>query len=126
MKYLLIALRLIPSIILLQTLFFKFSGHSDSVALFSLLGVEPYGRIGLGIIELIVAIMLIVPKTSINGSLANVVLMIGAIFTHLFKIGIVFRDDKGVLFAMAITSFVCSALFLFLFLTKRKPFSTYS
>ena len=114
MKYVSIALRIIPAIIILQTLYFKFSAHQDSVALFSELGVEPYGRIGLGILELITAIMLIVPKTSQMGALASVGLMIGAIFTHLFIIGVVFQDDGGALFAMAVITFVCSAIFLFL------------
>ena len=114
------ALRIVPAIILLQTLWFKFSGHPVSVALFSQLGVDPYGRVGVGILELIIAVMLLVPKTSLMGALATVILMIGAILTHLFMIGLEFRNDGGSLFTMAVITFACSALFLFL--NRRKLF----
>jgi len=37
-------LRVVIAIIYVQTLYFKFSGHPDSVYIFSKLGLEPYGR----------------------------------------------------------------------------------
>ena len=46
------ALRLIVAVILLQTLFFKFSAAKESVYIFSTLGMEPWGRIGSGVFEL--------------------------------------------------------------------------
>ena len=57
-----LVLRLTVAIVLLQTLYFKFTAHPDSVYIFSELGVEPWGRIGLGIVELIVAILILYPK----------------------------------------------------------------
>lgn len=56
-------LRLIVAVILLQTLYFKFGGHAEAVHIFSTLGVEPWGRIGLGCVELFVALTLLIPKT---------------------------------------------------------------
>ncbi|MEB2777933.1 DoxX family protein [Algoriphagus sp. D3-2-R+10] len=99
-------LRLLASGILLQTLYFKFGAHPDSVALFSQLGVEPIGRIGLGIAELITAILIVVPKTTAVGAITGVFLMLGAIFSHVFIIGIEFRGDGGALFSLAITCFL--------------------
>ena len=62
-------LRFVVAFILVQTLYFKFSAHPDSVHIFSTLGLEPYGRIGIGILELIAAILLFIPKTVWMGAL---------------------------------------------------------
>jgi uncharacterized membrane protein YphA (DoxX/SURF4 family) len=95
------ALRIVAAIILLQTLYFKFTGQPESVELFSKLGVEPWGRIGTGIIELIASVLLLVPGTAIIGAILGVGLMLGAIFSHLLVIGIVSNGDGGVLFMLA-------------------------
>jgi uncharacterized membrane protein YphA (DoxX/SURF4 family) len=95
------ALRLVAAIILLQTLYFKFTGQPESVELFSKLGVEPWGRIGTGVIELIASILLLIPATVIFGALLGVGLMLGAIFSHLLVIGIVSNADGGLLFMLA-------------------------
>lgn len=106
-------LRILVSVILLQTLYFKFSGHPESVALFTKLGVEPWGRIALGSIELVVGIALLIPKTSFIGSFFSSGILAGAIGTHLLVIGIVSNNDGGALFGMAVTGFLLSsALFL--------------
>lgn len=120
-KYLPLALRLIAAIILLQTLYFKFSAHPDSVALFTQLGLEPHGRIGIGIMELIAAILIMMPKTIWMGAGLTVGLMAGAIFSHLTELGIVFNDDGGTLFALAVITLVCAAVTLWLD-RKRIPF----
>ena len=62
-KYLLIALRIITAIILIQTLRFKFTAHPDSVYIFTTVGMEPFGRIGIGVLELIAAVLLLIPRT---------------------------------------------------------------
>lgn len=80
-------LRLVPAIILLQTLFFKFTAAPESVEIFTRLGMEPYGRIGTGIAELIAAILLLVPRTSVYGALLGAGLMVGAIGSHFTKLG---------------------------------------
>ena len=106
----------LSAIILLQTLYFKFTGHPDSVAIFSMLGVEPYGRVGLGVIELITAILLIIPRTAVFGSILGLGIISGAIVSHLFIIGINVNDDGGALFGLAVLVFLGCALVLF----KRK------
>jgi uncharacterized membrane protein YphA (DoxX/SURF4 family) len=96
---------LVAAVILLQTLYFKFTGAPESVHIFSQLGVEPYGRIGLGIVELITAVLLIIKRTSFVGSLMGIGMMTGAIFSHLFVLGIVVQNDGGTLFVLAILVF---------------------
>ena len=69
-------LRLTVAVILLQTLYFKFTGHADSVHIFSELGVEPWGRIGLGVIELITVLLILLPKTKIFGMITSLGIML--------------------------------------------------
>ncbi len=111
-------LRLIAAIILLQTLYFKFTGQPESVELFSKLGVEPWGRIGTGVIELIASILLLLPATTIFGALLGIGLMLGAILSHLLVIGIVSNGDGGVLFALAFIVLICCSIVLFLHKTE--------
>lgn len=111
-------LRLIPAAILLQTLFFKFTAAPESVYIFSTLGIEPYGRIGSGIFELISAILILWPRTTWLGALMGLGTMLGAIFSHLFVLGIEVQNDGGWLFFLAlITALSC---FLLLFLHRRE------
>ncbi|OIQ22491.1 MAG: DoxX family protein [Flavobacterium sp. MedPE-SWcel] len=104
-------LRLVPAIILLQTLFFKFTGAEESVYIFTTLGAEPYGRIGSGVMELIAAILLLIPSKSHWGAFLGAGVMSGAIASHLFILGIDVKDDGGTLFALAIITFIfCSII----------------
>jgi hypothetical protein len=104
------ALRLIAAVILLQTLFFKFSAAKESVYIFSTLGIEPWGRIGSGVIELIAAVLLLLPSTVTVGALLSVAVISGAILSHLTKLGIALPavGDNGELFALAVVVFLCS------------------
>ncbi len=102
--------RLAAAVILLQTLYFKFSGHPESVELFTKLGVEPWGRIGTGVIELITSILLLVPATVFIGAVLGVGLMGGAIVSHLTVIGIESKGDGGQLFLLAIITLVCCVI----------------
>ncbi len=111
--------KIIVAVILLQTLFFKFTAHADSVLLFSEIGIEPWGRISLGIIELIFAVGILIPTTTFFISIGVVVLMIGAIFSHLFVIGIVFNNDGGRLFALAVVTFILSLIVAYFESRKR-------
>jgi len=106
-------LRIIAAGILFQTLFFKFTGAEESVYIFSRLGIEPYGRIGSGIAELIAAVLIVIPRTTLLGALLSCGVMIGAIFSHIFVIGTVVKNDGGLLFALAIVTFVCSVILAF-------------
>ena len=102
-----ILVRITAAIILLQTLYFKFTAQPESVELFTKLGVEPWGRIGTGVIELIAGILLLIPSTVILGALLGIGLMSGAILSHLTVIGIVSKGDGGQLFMLAIAVMIC-------------------
>jgi hypothetical protein len=107
-------LRVAAAVILLQTLFFKFTGAPESVYIFTVVGQEPWGRIGSGIVELIASILLVLPVTACvaSGALLALGVMSGAIFFHLTKLGIVVLDDGGTLFALAVIVWVFSAVLL--------------
>ncbi|HET8827476.1 MAG TPA: hypothetical protein VL127_18685 [Bryobacteraceae bacterium] len=107
-------LRAIAAIILLQTLFFKFTGAKESVYIFTTLGMEPWGRIGSGAAELIASILLLLPQTVVFGAIMSLGVISGAIFFHLTKLGIALPlvDDHGELFALAVVVFVCSLAIL--------------
>ncbi|HWQ33297.1 MAG TPA: DoxX family protein [Blastocatellia bacterium] len=109
-------LRVIVAVILLQTLFFKFSGAAESVYIFSTLGAEPWGRLGSGVIELIASALLLWPRTVALGALLALGTACGAMMAHLTRLGIALTavDDHGELFALAIAVFIGSALALFI------------
>jgi len=100
--------RIVASVILLQTLFFKFAGSLESVYLFSQLGMESWGRMLIGYLELITVILLLIPgrRWAGTGALMGVVLMTGAIFAHLTTLGIAVQGDGGTLFALAVITLV--------------------
>jgi len=113
------ALQLLVAGILLQTLFFKFSAAEESVFIFSsvgrflqLPGVEPWGRIGSGVVELIASLLLIVPATAALGAIVTIGVMAGALASHLLILGIEVKGDGGLLFALALTALVGSAVVL--------------
>jgi hypothetical protein len=106
--------QLVVAAILVQTLWFKFSGAPESVYIFSKLGLEPWGRIGSGIAELVSATLLLVPATPAVGALIALGVISGAIASHLGPLGIVVMGDGGLLFALACTVFAGSALVLWL------------
>tara|TARA_R110000868_G_scaffold297470_5_gene557815 strand:+ start:133 stop:522 length:390 start_codon:yes stop_codon:yes gene_type:complete len=106
-------LRLIVAVILLQTLYFKFTGAEESVYIFSTLGMEPYGRIGSGIAELIASILIVYPKTTWIGALIGMGVMVGAIASHLFVLGIEVQNDGGTLFILALITFICCSLLVY-------------
>ena len=99
-------LRVIAAVIMLQTLFFKFTAAEESVYIFSKLGIEPWGRIGMGIGELIASILILIPVTTAFGAFLGLGLMSGALFFHLTKLGIVVMNDSGQLFIYALLVFV--------------------
>jgi putative oxidoreductase len=109
-------LRGIAAVILLQTLFFKFTGAKESVYIFSTLGMEPWGRIGSGVAELIASVLLLVPGAVVYGAVLSLGVISGAIFFHLVKLGISLPavGDNGELFALAVVVFVCSGAVLFM------------
>src|SRR5881398_3560184 len=101
--------RVAAAIILLQTLFFKFTAAPESVYIFTTLGLEPWGRIGSGVAELIASILLLTPRTVVFGAALSLAVIGGAIVSHLTKLGLTLPavDDHGELFALAIVVFAC-------------------
>lgn len=120
-KHIPLVLRIIIAIILIQTLRFKFTAHPDSIYIFEKVGLEPYGRIGIGILELIASILLLIPKTVWYGALIITGIIGGAILIHLTQLGIVVNNDGGVLFITAIITFTLSSIILYLY-RKDLPF----
>lgn len=113
-KYIPLALRIIVAVILIQTLRFKFTAHPDSVYIFETVGLEPFGRIGIGIVELIAGILLLIPKTVWAGATITLGVIGGAIMMHLTQLGIEVKGDGGVLFYTAVVTFLLSAIILFI------------
>ena len=109
-------LQLVAAVILFQTLFFKFTGAKESIYIFSTVGMEPWGRIGSGVVELIASILLVIPATVTVGAIISLATISGAIFFHLTKLGIALPavNDRGELFALAVVVFVVSLAILFI------------
>src|SRR6266568_3058904 len=100
--------RIVAAVILAQTLFFKFTGAPESVYIFTKVGLEPWGRYASGVAELFAAALLIFPRTTWAGALLAAAVMIGAIGSHLTKLGIVVQDDGGLLFILAVIVLTCA------------------
>lgn len=107
-------LRLFAAAILLQTLYFKFTGAPESIYIFERVGMEPYGRYGSGVAELIAAILLLIPKTAWLGAVMGIGVISGAILFHLTSLGIEVQGDGGLLFYLAIVVLVCCLLILWI------------
>lgn len=106
--------QLVAAIILAQTLFFKFTGAEESVYIFTTLGLEPWGRYGTGLAELVAVALLLRARTAPYGAFLAAALMAGAIQSHLTRLGIEVRGDGGLLFALAVVTLVCSLAVLVL------------
>lgn len=124
--------RIAAAIILLQTLFFKFTAAPESIYIFTRLGefvhrllpfvqvgtVEPLARIGSGVLELAAAILLLTPRFVWAGAILAIIATAGAILSHLTFLGIEVKGDKGLLFGLAITVVVTSVIALMLHRTQ--------
>ncbi|MDO7172846.1 DoxX family membrane protein [Mariniflexile sp. AS56] len=114
-KYIPLILRIAVAVILIQTLRFKFTAHPDSVYIFEKVGLEPYGRITSGILELTAGILLLLPKTVWIGAIISLSIISGAIIMHVTLLGIEINKDGGVLFYTALLTFTLSAIILWLY-----------
>ncbi len=112
------ALKLVAAIIILQTLYFKFTGADESIYIFSQLGMEPWGRIGTGVLELIASLLILYPRSTHFGALLAAGLMGGALFFHFTRLGISVQGDKGQLFIYALLVFVSSAALLVIYRSR--------
>jgi len=104
--------RVLAAVIMVQTLYYKFSGSAESVYIFSTVGMEPWGRIGIGVLELIASVLLLINRTAWLAAMLALGLMAGAIGMHLTMLGIEVQGDGGYLFLLALTVAVCSAIVL--------------
>ncbi|MDT0553965.1 DoxX family protein [Urechidicola vernalis] len=107
-------LRLIIAALLIQTLYFKFSAHPDSVYIFTKVGMEPYGRIGIGVLELISALLILNKNTIWAGAFLSSGIISGAVLMHLTDLGIEINNDGGRLFYMALLVLLLSLIVLFI------------
>ena len=110
--------RIAAAVILLQTLFFKFTAAPESVYIFTKVHAEPWGRIGSGIVELIAAALILIPRTVWAGALLALGVMAGAIVSHLTVLGIEVMGDGGLLFGLALIVFCTSTVALVLHRTQ--------
>lgn len=106
--------QVIVAVILFQTLFFKFTGAEESRYIFEKVGAEPVGRIGSGVVELIAAVLLLVPRTIPIGAIISLGVISGAIMSHLTILGIEVKGDGGLLFGLACVVFAGSAVVLWI------------
>jgi putative oxidoreductase len=120
MKYFILFIKVIVAIILLQTLYFKFLGSPESVYIFEKLGVEPVGRIGSGVVELIASVLLFVDRTKFYAAIIITGTMLSAIISHMFILGIEIINDGGTLFILAFITFVLSLFLAFNFSSDLK------
>lgn len=104
--------RLLSALIMLQTLYFKFTASPESVEIFTTVGMEPWGRIGVGVMELIAAVLILIPAVSWLGAAIALGLMVGAIGMHLTILGIEVQGDGGQLFTYAVLVAISSIYIL--------------
>ena len=117
--------RLIAAGILLQTLYFKFTAAPESVYIFTTVGMEPWGRIGSGVVELMAALLLVIPSTVWAGALIGVGVISGAIISHLTILGIEVMEDGGTLSILASIIFICCVYLLYLNRSKIPVIAKY-
>ena len=120
MKTFIFIIRIVVAVILIQTLRFKFTAHPDSVYIFETVGLEPIGRIGIGILELIAGLLLLFNRTAWLGALLTVGVIGGAVVMHLGILGIEVNNDGGILFATAVITLILSLLVL-IYYRKQIP-----
>jgi len=106
--------RITAAVILLQTLFFKFTAAPESVYIFTKVGMEPWGRYGSGVVELIAALLLFSRCHAWLGALIAMGVISGAIASHLTVLGIDVQGDHGLLFGLAVVVFVTSGVVAYL------------
>jgi uncharacterized membrane protein YphA (DoxX/SURF4 family) len=108
-------LRVVAAGLMLQTLYFKFTGAEESIYIFKTLGLEPVGRIGIGIMELIASVLILFPRTTVYGALLGMGLMSGAIYFHLTQLGIDVMNDGGQLFIYGLIILISCLILVLIF-----------
>jgi putative oxidoreductase len=122
--YILTGIRILVALILLQTLYYKFTAHPDSVYIFDAVGLGATGRIALGVVELIAGILLLIPKYAWLGALMALGVISGALISHFTILGTEVNGDGGLLFYLALTVFIGSLITLIAY-RKHIPYQNY-
>ena len=100
--------------IMSETLFFKFTGAQESIYIFKRMGTEPWWRWGQGIWELLASVCLLTRRLKWAGGVLGTGAMLAAILSHMTWLGFSILGDHGLLFGMAVVSFIscCTVLFI--------------
>lgn len=116
--------RILAAVIMIQTLYFKFTGSPESVYIFTTVGMEPWGRWSVGVMELIASLLLLMPSSAWLGGGLALGLMAGAIGMHLTLLGVSVQGDGGYLFFLAVVVTICSLAVLWMDQDKVRQFVT--
>ncbi len=108
------AVQILAAVVLFQTLYYKFSGGPETVYIFETIGMEPWGRYISGLLELVAAILLLLPRISWVGAMLGLGMISFAIYFHFTQLGIEIKGDGGALFYLAVTVFVSCVIILLL------------
>jgi hypothetical protein len=117
-----LVIRLLVSVNLLYAaIFLKFAGAPGAVALFTLLSQtfhglisQPVFRLGSGVFETTVAVLLLIPKMARVGAGLTVLWMTAVILSHIFVLG------YGLFFVDALMVMVFAVIYLML--TRRRSY----
>lgn len=111
------AAQILVALILAQTLFFKFTYAPETQVIFGPRGGRPAAT-AVGLVELLCVVLLLIPRTAASGALLSLLVISGAIFTHLTSLGVQIIDpvtrkgDGGLLFFLACVVALGSLLIL--------------
>lgn len=121
------ASQVVVAVILLQTLYFKFTYAPETAYIFEGRGGRPAATL-VGLLELVAAVLLLVPGRAAVGAALALGLIAGAIFTHLTALGVEVKNpatgesDGGLLFGLAVTVAV-GALVVLAVRWRQLPFA---
>lgn len=96
----------IAAVILIYNAYIKLSSNPGAIQLFSSLGLEPFGRFTIGLLELAAAVLMIFPGTVKYGAVLGSILMSGVIVIHITKLGIALNGNYSFFF-MGVIAFLC-------------------
>ncbi len=110
-KILLWVLQIIPAYIFLQAAWMKFTAASGVVSAFTILGMEPGGRILIGVLELVAAVLLLIPAFAASGALLGFGIMLGAVIAHATRLGMA---QSGFALSLICIALICTGMVIYL------------
>ncbi|MEM6960150.1 MAG: DoxX family protein [Myxococcota bacterium] len=115
-KGILIVLRLFVAAIMAGAGYLKLTSGAAEIAIFSELGMEPQGRMIIGLLEVASGLLLLSPHVA-TGALLTVGIMCGAIIAHATVIGPSPGGDGGL--QMAMLALVLTSSIVLLLVSRR-------